>query len=159
MLNFLKRIQLWMGHDNLFSKTRKTLSGNPHKIFAKAVEAPLPPLPSKSLPERCLAEAYRRRRCPVFIDLPVRLSFLKRYCHGREPSFFQRTKLIRYFLFDSLQFYKVLLKQMFTFPLCQVCARVSFRGKGYNLTNQGRFSSRSCRRIIFPEIVFGSSSV
>ena len=31
-----------MGHDNFFSKTKKTLPGKPHKIFAKAGEAPLP---------------------------------------------------------------------------------------------------------------------
>jgi len=88
--SFLKRIQQWAGHDNLFSKTRKTLPGNPHKILAKAGEAHLPPLPFKSLPERCLPEVHRRPRCPVFIELPARPSFLKRDCQDQEPSFFKR---------------------------------------------------------------------
>jgi hypothetical protein len=87
-----------MGHGNLFSKTKKTLPGSPHKNIAKAGEAPLPQCHA-SLRMVLIDEVHRRRRCPVFIDLPVWPSFLKRYCHDQGPLIFQKSKIMRKFYF------------------------------------------------------------
>jgi len=78
------------GSWQFFSKTRKTLPGNPHEHIVKAGEAPRPPLPYESLPWRCLPEVHRRSRCPVFIKFLDGPSFLKRYCHDQGPLFFQK---------------------------------------------------------------------